>query len=172
MSFSPTTFDFTQPALFKLKFDKIPHVEFFSYGVSIPGITGGEVIQPTPIFDIKLPGDKLVYDPLIINFIVNEDLANFREVVDWMVGLYKPQNTDQYANWIKRNPNLTTNQNKYSDAQLIITSNKMNPILKVTFYDAYPISISPLTYDASITDVAPLSTDLTVNFSYYDITTL
>lgn len=169
MPFRPTTIDFTQPALFKFKFDKIPHAEYFSYSVNLPGVSAGEIIQPTPIFDIKLPGDKMMFEPLLINFLVNEDLKNYREILEWMKGLYKPETTEQYRALTRKDPGKSPKQNMYSDAQLFILTNKMNPKIVVTFYDCYPIALSSLQYDSSITDVAPLTTDCTINYTYYDI---
>jgi len=127
------------------------------------------VIQPTPTFDIKLYGDKMTFEPLLINFIVNEDLKNYREILEWMKGIYKPETTEQYKALINKDPLKTRRQNLYSDAQLFILTNKMNPLIKVTFYDAYPIALSPLTFDASISDITPLSTDCTLNYTYYSI---
>jgi hypothetical protein len=42
-------------------------------------------------------------------------------------------------------------------------------VAKVTFIDVYPTALSPLTYDASITDVTPITTDVTLNYSYYKL---
>jgi hypothetical protein len=164
--------DLTNPALFQLTFDKIPDVTYYSYSVNLPGVTLGEAIQPTPFHDHKVPGDKLTFDPLVVNFIVQENLANWLQIFDWMVGLGHPESLDQTRAWARKNPNISVKQNRKSDAQLIILSNKSNPILKVTFQDAFPISLSPLTYDASITDSTPISTDATFSYTYYTIETL
>lgn len=163
------SFDTTNPALFKFAIDKLPTVEFFSYSVNIPGITAGEIIQPTPIFDLKLPGDKMTFEPLVVNFIVNEDLSNFREIVNWMTGLYRPQTTEQYKALVTERPDLSHAANKYSIAHMYILTNKMNPIVDVVFYNVFPIALSPLTYDASISDPTPITTDATFNYTHYEI---
>jgi len=164
--------DLTNPALFQITFDKIPDVTYYSYSVNLPGITLGEAIQPTPLFDRKVPGDKLTFDPLILNFLVQENLANYIQIFNWLVGLGHPESLQQSKAWAHRNPSNSIRQNRYSDAQLIILSNKSNPILKVTFQDCFPTSLSPLTYDASISDAAPISTDATFSYTYYTIESL
>ena len=163
------SFDLTNPALFKFTIDKLPNVEFFSYSVNIPGITAGEIIQPTPIFDVKIPGDKMIFEPLIVNFLVNKDLSNYREIVNWMIGLYKPQTTEQYKTLVTQRPDMSHAFNKYATAHMYVLSNKMNPLIDVVFYNLFPTALSPLTYDASISDPTPITTDATFNYTYYEI---
>lgn len=168
-SFRPTTPDFTQPALFKFVFSRLPHVEYFCYSANVPGVNGGEILQPTPIFDARMAGDKMTFDPLIVNFIVNEDLANYNEILQWMFGIYKPLSTQQYRQLVRKDPGKSEKENKYSDADLFILTNKMNPIIKVHFVDVWPLTLGPLTYDATISDVAPITVDCTFSYMYHTI---
>jgi len=169
MAFNPSSFDQTNPALFRLIFNKFPNVEYLSYSVNIPGVSLGEIIQPTPLLDLRLPGDKLTFDPLTLNFIVQENLANYIEIYNWMFGIGHPQSLDSYKSIARSSPNNSNRVNIYSDATLFILSNKQNPIAKVTFVDVYPTALSPLQYDASVTDVTPITTDVTLNYSYYKL---
>jgi len=169
MAFNPSSFDQTNPALFRLIFNKFPNVEYLSYSVNIPGVSLGEIIQPTPLLDLRLPGDKLTFDPLTLNFIVQENLANYIEIYNWMFGIGHPQSLDSYKSIARSSPNNSNRVNIYSDATLFILSNKQNPIAKVTFVDVYPTALSPLQYDASVTDVVPITTDVTLNYSYYKL---
>jgi len=169
MAFNPASFDQTNPALFRLIFNKFPNVEYLSYSVNIPGVSLGEIIQPTPLLDLRLPGDKLTFDPLTLNFIVQENLANYIEIYNWMFGIGHPQSLDSYKSIARSSPNNSNRVNIYSDATLFILSNKQNPIAKVTFVDVYPTALSPLQYDASVTDVTPITTDVTLNYSYYKL---
>lgn len=161
--------DQTNPALFKLVFNRFPNVEFWSYSVNVPGVTLGEVIQPTPLLDLKIPGDKLTYDPLIVNFIVQENLANYIELYNWLFAIGHPEDLSSYKTVAKQNPSRSIKSNIYSDATLMIMTNKFNPVVKVNFTDVYPTALSPLTYDTSITDVTPITTDATFNYSYYKL---
>lgn len=171
MSTNPSSIDQTNSALFKFQLDKIPNVVYWSYSVPLPGITFGEVIQPTPFLDVKRPGDKLVFDPLTVNFIVQENLANYIEIYNWLIGIGKPESFDQYRTWTTQG-GKSSKQNIYSDAILTIFSNKYNPIVRVKFIDCFPTALSPLTYDSSMTDVTPITTDATFSYSYYKIEAL
>jgi hypothetical protein len=168
-SFIPSSFDMSNGVLYKFSFDRLPHTEYFCYSVNIPGVSAGEVLLPTPTLDVKIHGDKLAFEPLLINFIVSEDLSNYREILDWMFGLYKPLSTDQYQSLGTKNPNLNFRQNIYSDATLHILTNKMNPIVKFSFKDVHPTNLAPLIFDSSITDATPLTTDVTLNFAYFTV---
>lgn len=168
MSTHPSSIDQTNAALFKFQFDKLPNVEYWSYSINLPGITFGEVIQPTPFLDVKRPGDKLIFDPLVINFIVQENLANYIEIYNWMFGIGYPESYDQYKSWTTKD-GKTAKQNIYSDGILTILSNKYNPVVRVKFIDCFPTALSALTYDSSITDVTPIITDVTLSYSYYKI---
>lgn len=161
--------DTSNPALFKLVFNKFPNVEYWSYSVNVPGVTLGEAIQPNPFLDLKLPGDKLTFDPLILNFIVQENLANYIELFNWIFNIGHPEDLASYKSIARADESKSIKSNLYSDATLFILSNKHNPIVKVKFIDVYPTALSPLTYDASITDVTPITTDVTLNYSYYKL---
>lgn len=180
MAFNLSTVDYTNQALFKMQFDKIPNLTYLSYNVTIPGISLGEITIGNQVIDYKVPGDKLTYEPLVLNFIVQENLKNWIEIHDWLTGLGHPNETAEYKRFVEgKAPGMhpsartkTEKQNKYGDAQLFILSNKLNPIIKVTFIDAWPVSLSPLTYDASMTNSEPTTCDVTMNYTNYRIESL
>ena len=77
----PTKFDYASPTQFKFTITKLPKVEFFCTAVNLPGITlEGNMAQETPLKDIPVPGDKLSYSPLSMDFMVDENLENYREI--------------------------------------------------------------------------------------------
>ena len=45
-----------------------------------------------------LPVEKLSYSPLDITFLVDENLNNYKEIHDWLLGLGFPQNYTQFQN--------------------------------------------------------------------------
>ena len=67
--------NFLSPAGFKFSLAKAPKVDFFSQSVSIPTINLGVAIQTTYLRDIPVPGDKLTYGDLDIEFFIDENLA-------------------------------------------------------------------------------------------------
>lgn len=151
-----------EPKSLKLILDRIPNVEYFCTSASVPGITATAARQPSPFTDIKVTGDKLVFQPLIVNFIVNEDMSNWAEIFDWMVSYTHPTTFDEY-----KNPNTTQNQlysSKKSGAKLLIPNNKYQNQLEFTFTDVFPIDMSDVVFDVQIEGTT--STICTVTFEY------
>ena len=180
----PTKLDYAAATQFKFNIIKLPKVEFFCTSVNIPGITLGSTTQETSLRDIPIPGDTLSYSPLNVDFLVDENLENYREIHGWLTGLGFPKSHAQFETFINagsdRFPtsNATANSREagkvddvgfdvgaqYSDATLSILSSKNNPILEVRFRDLYPTSLSGLSYDQQAGDTSYLTG--TVAFSY------
>ena len=55
----------------------------------------------------------------------------------------------------------------YSDAFLMILSNKNNPILNVNFQNVFPTSLSGLDYKQGATDVEYMTADVTFKYQIY-----
>tara|TARA_B100001059_G_scaffold24923_1_gene20027 strand:- start:334 stop:960 length:627 start_codon:yes stop_codon:yes gene_type:complete len=180
----PTKLDYAAATQFKFNITKLPKVEFFCTSVNIPGVTLGETSQDTPLKTIPIPGDELTYGSLNVDFMIDENLENYREIHGWLTGLGFPKSHAQFETFINagsdRFPtsNATANSREagkvddvgfdvgaqYSDAILSILSSKNNPILEVRFRDLYPTSLSGLSYDQQAGDTSYLTG--TVSFSY------
>ena len=180
----PTKLDYAAATQFKFNITKLPKVEFFCTSVNIPGITLGETSQDTPLKTIPIPGDELTYGSLNVDFMIDENLENYREIHGWLTGLGFHKSHAQFETFINagsdRFPtsNATANSREagkvddvgfdvgaqYSDATLSILSSKNNPILEVRFRDLYPTSLSGLSYDQQAGDTSYLTG--TVAFSY------
>ena len=60
----------------------------------------------------------------------------------------------------------------YSDANLMILSNKNNPIVEISFEDIFPISLGALDYTQSATDVDNLIVSAEFAYKIYEVKTL
>ena len=70
---------------FRLLVDKVPNVEYYVRSVNIPGLTFSETEQAAGVgLNAFFPGDKVSFETLDVNFLVDEDLENFKEIYDWM----------------------------------------------------------------------------------------
>ena len=95
--------NYLSPASFTISVDRMPNVEFFAQGISIPGVSGTPIAMATPLRTMYQPQDQLNYDDLTIQFIVDEQMNNYKEVLRWMEGLGAPESTKQYADYDKGN---------------------------------------------------------------------
>ena len=91
-----------------------------------------------------------------ITFLVDEDLANYQEIISWLKGMTSPENFDNVLD------------NMYSDATLTILTNNMNANRTITFYDIFPTSLSALTLESNVDDISPITAD--VSFQVRDFT--
>ena len=184
----PTKLDYASPTQFKFSIIKLPKVEYFCTTANVPGITLGTSAQATPFKDIPIPGDKLDYDTLNIQFLVDENLENYREIHGWLTGLGFPKDRSQFrslqAAGTDRYPTTTREDlNKelgdvskqtsddgglYSDATLFILTSKNNSNIEVRFRDIYPISLSGLDYNQQATDVNYLTASVTFQYKIYE----
>lgn len=164
--------NFLSPTGFLFKINRTPKVSYFCNSANIPSLDLGLSTQPTYLKDIPIPGDKLQFGDLSIEFLVDEDLGNYMEIQKWMRGLGYPDNIKEYKD-LKNQKVLPDNSNRgsvYSDAVLqVLTSNNITNF-QINFKDIFPTSLSTLVYNADETDVNYFRAS--VNFAYliYNIT--
>lgn len=157
------------PAGFSFHIKKLPEFNFFVQNVTLPGVSLPVFEQPTPFKAVPRYGDHLQYGELTVSFKVNEDLGNYIELYDWLVGLAFPDNYDQYKDLAEEGKQLT-GDGLESDAYLMVMSSAMNPIMRVDFEDVFPIGISDITMDSRDTSIEYIEASATFKFLKYTFT--
>jgi hypothetical protein len=129
--------------------------------VRVPGIQLGEVSTPSPF--LRIPNsDGITYNPLSVSFRVGEDLDDYLEIHNWMIGLGAPESFDQYK--ALQNVEPGNPQSIYSDITLLILNSSMRPNIKITFHDAFPVTLGDLDFNTTDSDVNYIQ--CTVDFRY------
>ena len=185
----PDKLDYSSPTQFRFILNQIPKVQFFVQTANIPGISLGEAVIPTPYKDIPYVGDKVTYENLSIQFLVDEHLENYIEIHNWMIGLVFPKSRQQFTDFRSTTSNTSnaasvaqTDIGKvgkpvaerplYSDATLSVLSNKNNPLVECRFSDCFPVSLSGLDYTQQVGDVEYLTASVDFRYKLYEIVTL
>lgn len=147
---------------------RLPLVTFFCQEVNLPSVTLGTATQNTPYVDTPLPGDKVEYGALTVQFLVDQSMKNYRSIHDWLVGLGFPENNEQYTNVIE-SATITSYEaaQAYSDATLTVLDNSNKPIQTIQFVDVYPESLDSLTFLSTSQDVQYLVGVATFRYSHY-----
>lgn len=158
------TYNQFEPKSIDLVIDRTPNVNYFCTSASIPGISSGAARVETPHATIKLHGDSTTYQPLIVNFIVDEKLQNFKEIVQWMDSYMHPITYDQYKDDVPQNQ---LHQSKYSDITLLLTNNKYNITHKFLFRDAFPVDITDIIVDIQTQKTTNTVATVTFEYTYY-----
>jgi hypothetical protein len=140
---------------FQLDWRKYPNVEYSLQSANIPEVS----VQPAPLNlpqrNITLAADKIEYAPLDITFIIDEEMMNYMEIHDWIVGNVTEK--DAFENL------------KTRDLSLTVLSSKNNFVREFKFVDAHPISLSTVPFDTTKTDVEYIVAQVSFNYSYFVI---
>jgi hypothetical protein len=135
---------------FKFIINEARNVEFFCFRANIPGLSLTPLQIDTPVNPHYVGGKKLYYQDLELSFRVNEDLANYKEIFNWMIGITGPQSTDQFKNFNAKRQNVSsTKYNVWSDGTLFSLTNSSNPNIIINFKNLMPISLSGLEMDTT-----------------------
>lgn len=163
------------PTGFKFSLSKYPKIDFFSTNAVIPGINLGVAIQPSYLKDIPIPGDKLTFDDFSLNFMVNEDMENYLLVYNWLRGFGYPESAKEYQDLLDSDQIAKGKQTAISgmsDGNLLVYNSNFNPIIKVTFRDMFPTSLSTLEFNAKAENINYLNAQVTFKYTIYDIESL
>ena len=187
MARQPDKLDYASPTQFRFGIHQLPKVEFFTIGVNLPGISAGVVTVATPFKDIPTMGDKLTYENLSITFIVDEYLENYISLHNWMRGIGFPTDRKEFRTFRDVTSNTPAggkapsvdlvgaavpDKAMYSDAYLMVLSNKNNPIIEVDFHNIFPVSLGALEFTQTATDVEYMTVSADFAYEIYEIKTL
>ena len=185
----PDQLDYASPTQFRFGIHQLPKVEFFTVSANLPGVSVPTTTLATPFTDISIMGEKTEFENLSISFIVDEYLENYISLHDWLTGIGFPKSRSQFSTFrdtTSKTPDSqkgvstdigdvkqsTPDKAMYSDAFLMVLSNKNNPIVEVNFQNIYPISLSALNFTQTATDVEYMTASAEFAYQIYEITTL
>lgn len=167
-----TNRNFLSPIGFQFVLEKKPKVDFFCNSANIPGLNLGVAMQPTPLKALPVPGETLVFDDLTLRFVIDEDMENYLEVWHWLCQFGFPRSFEQYQQLLnedERSKGKQTAISGMSDGTLIIYNSSYNPNFNVVFKDLFPISLSPIQFDSTQTDVVYATAEVVFKYTIYDI---
>ena len=157
----PENINYLSPVGFRFQIENLPNTNWFLTSVNLPGITLGEIEHPTPFMRAAQPGNDLTFDPLAITFLVDENLENWRELYDWLIGLGFPEQYEQYKTRKETSGTL-------SDATLVILNSNMTPNYRIIFKDLFPTSVSEVLFDSASPDIEGIKATATFRYLNYE----
>ena len=155
---------------FKFNLGKYPKVDFFCNTARIPELTLATDTQPSYLKDIDIPGEKITYGDLTIQFLVDENMENYKTVYDWIVGLGFPETAQQFKTQTTNDEGARDMKEQFADGTLRILNSNFNEVAKVKFLDMFPVSLSSLDFDATSTDVNYFTAQATFKYTVYQLT--
>lgn len=158
---------------FEFTLKRTPNVVYFCQAANLPGVSTQRVDINNPFTKIPFQGDHLDWEELRITFLVDEDLNNWKEIFNWIVGYTFPQNFAQYRQAKKDNiPETKNNSGIECDASLILKTNLSNPRWAVRFRNISPITLSGLEFKTTDQSVTYMEATTTFAYTYYTIEAL
>lgn len=151
---------------------KLPEVSFFCQEANIPELILPQAEMPTPLVNTKLPGDKASYGDLIITFLIDENMANYVAIHNWLVGMGFPESWRQYSKFIQDRSDPTTTSEMtaaVSDGILQVLNSSNNPVRTIRFVDVFPTSLTSLQLTSTTTETTYLAGNATFAYTYYVI---
>jgi hypothetical protein len=166
----PQNVNYLQSTKYLLTFDRIGSTQYFCQSVNIPGVSIGQAPINTPMLDIYAPGNKISYNQLNIDFAVDEALDSWQQIHNWFRSIASPESFGERKTLSDaQNQYKAYGQKGYSDATLTVLNNLNNPVLRVNFINAFPISLSDIQFDTKMTADDIIYATATFVFDYHNI---
>lgn len=155
--------NYLSPTNFTISIQRIPNIEFFVQKMSIPSLSATPSSMETPLSTLYDVNDKLQYTDLELQFIIDENMNNYKEILDWLEGISGSTSTAQ-------NKALGLSQYGFkSDIIATITNSHKNPNTRFVFRDCFPTGLGAVNLDVNVQDVAYATCSVTFR---YDIFTM
>ena len=156
----PTSTNYLYQTFYKFQMRRLPKVNYFMQKVSLPDYaSGGPIEQPTRFVSVKHPSKNVSFDNLSIEFIVDENLENWRELYDWMRTIYL---VDDYKNF------ESETSTHFTEGSILLLNSAMNVNKEIRFHNLLPISLSGIDFDSTDTDLSPRIATATFAFDFYE----
>lgn len=166
---------------FVMEVDRIPVIRYLVQNVTMPDLTLPEIARPSPFQNIYETGDHCVFGPVTFDFLVDEELLNYRTIFYWMNGLGFPEKYEQFEQFmtgiyekhgIRKTETNGSGVFQFSDINLLITSNHKNPYFRIRFKDCFPTNLGAIALSVTDGDASPVTASVTFQFTGMDIETL
>ena len=172
--------NFLAPSQFVFTMQSLPTVAFTCQTANIPNISVGQATQYARVKDTPVPGDTLVFGDLMITFLVDEDMLNYKALYTWMRSMSGDIDTREYDTFINSQAAHPTAASKtikpiapaMSDATMSITDSNNQANVEIRFKDLFPTSLEALQFDITDTSMPYLTASCSFAFSFYDIVKL
>ena len=112
----------------------------------------------------------MTFGALDVTFRIDEDLKNYKEIYNWLIGLGFPDNFEQRTAIARaKNPGVASVGEIFSDASLLISTSAYKTNISIDFVDAYPVSLSTLAFNIATTDIEYLEATASFVYRRYNI---
>ena len=132
--------------------DQYRNLEFFAQSVQHPGASVDAIDIGLPnVRSLPLQGDKITYSELSLNLILDEDMASYKEMQQWLESSI--DSTDPIQ----------------SDITLVILTSHNNKNIQIKYKDCIPTVVGSIEFNSTTGDATLLTFDASFRFSSFEI---
>jgi len=131
--------------------EEFRNVEYFCIAAQLPAVSLPEIEVAFRNMRAPQPGETIQYSPLPIIFIVDEELANYIEIYNWIYN------------------NAHSNDLMFRDMTLSILTNKNTSNRQIIFKDAMPTTLTPIDFNSQDTSIPYVTASVDFAYSSFDI---
>jgi|DEB0MinimDraft_6_1074348.scaffolds.fasta_scaffold37470_2 hypothetical protein len=160
-----STVSLLQPTGFRVIIDRenYPNFEFFAQSVAHPGVDINPAQVPFRRADVFFPGDKLTFPPVNFTVLMDENMASYSELYNWLERMVEKPIKD------KRTLNDSTNIPIMGDLTVIVLSSHNNQNKQIKYYGAFPTNLSTVSLETTAGDTPAITFTVDFRFDYWDI---
>lgn len=158
-------FNYLQPTSFKLTVDRTnyPNLEFFLQSFVHPGMIMNSVEVPyKKITGIPFIGDKLTFNELQANMLLDEDMKSYDEMYSWMRRILDVGNVTAYEASRGTPPSM-------ADITLTILSSHNNVTRQIRYIDCIPTALTDIQFESTSGGESFLVFGASFRFSYFEL---
>lgn len=158
-------FNYLQPTSFKITIDRknYPNLEFFCQSFVHPGMIMNSVEVPyKKITGVPFIGDKLTFNELQANIILDEDMKSYDEMYSWM-----RRNLD--IDMASPSQRTTEQPPAMADMTLSILSSHNNTTKQVRYIDCIPTALTDIQFETTTGGESFVIFGASFRFSYFEL---
>lgn len=157
------------PVNFRFGVEDAPYLNFYVQSVDLPSISLPTSLTENPFVTVPLPGDHIDFEPLVVTFIVDENLNGYLEVYRWLRGLGFPESYEEYEELVVAENYTSRWQETTSDINVTTMTGSRNGNISFNFIDAFPINLTAPRVSTTLTGSPIVTCQATFSYTYFDV---
>lgn len=137
---------------FRLEIPGYDEFNYFVQSAELPTISMMGVDTPYQQYGLSAPSNRIEYEVMNVNFLVDEDYRNYDQIRIWM---HKIRETEPVLTQIK-------------DCTLHVLNSNKGGVVGVKFIGCYPTMLSAIPFETGVVDPTPIVCSLTMRYQFFD----
>lgn len=148
---NPITFNHLENVKFKFQIHRCPNITYWVQSCVLPSFQIENSLLPGMRRDVPIPGSKVDFENLTVNFIVDQQLHNYQEMYYWFQTIQTAKSVSDMT----------------SDCSLHFLDGNNNITQTIDFVGSYPLLVSELSLNSDDGDTMPVTCSTVFNYQHF-----